>query len=246
MDAQKARQFAEQIVERKKQEQYDHIKAQIALAVYDGAFKVTIHHEHGFYSEVLERIRMEGYKHESFSTGRYTFRKRAAMSNETLAEEVRKAISSLCKNPTKFTMSIPPSIYDYDMLFTEMLDRFRKATAVSSKNLTSEKQVTESNVILPIGAKVISTLTDHPLYPFSKERKKGYSISQALFACKCMVEDPSVIILVQDHLGYGKFEMENKRLLDRIRAIMASSHLPITTLKYSQNKANCYLSLNEF
>ena len=52
MDAQKARQFAEQIVERKKQEQYDHIKAQIALAVYDGAFKVTIHYEHGFYSEV--------------------------------------------------------------------------------------------------------------------------------------------------------------------------------------------------
>ncbi len=50
----------------------------------------------------------------------------AEMTNDRLIELAEKAISDLCKHgDRKFTMSVPPKPTDTDMIFCELIKRYK-------------------------------------------------------------------------------------------------------------------------
>jgi hypothetical protein len=50
-----------------------------------------------------------------------------AMSDNELLQEVDQQLSELCKSGgNSFTMSIPPSVKDFDMLISELIRRFKE------------------------------------------------------------------------------------------------------------------------
>jgi len=70
--------------------------------------------------------------------------KQKAMSDDELAEKCSNLVSNLCqKGDRAFTMSIPPSVDDSDMLLCELLNRFNKYRqhddAINSNTVNKEE-----------------------------------------------------------------------------------------------------------
>lgn len=57
--------------------------------------------------------------------------RQAAMPDKELSEKCRELVSKLCKDPSKWTMCIPPHIDDSDMILCELIRRFNNLTEIS-------------------------------------------------------------------------------------------------------------------
>lgn len=54
-------------------------------------------------------------------------RRQASMSDEELVEIADRELSKLCKTGARsFIMTVPPKVEDTDMIFGELIERFKK------------------------------------------------------------------------------------------------------------------------
>lgn len=54
--------------------------------------------------------------------------RQAEMPDKELSEKCRKLVSDVCKDPRKWTMTVPPQVDDSDMILCELIRRFNKLT----------------------------------------------------------------------------------------------------------------------
>lgn len=87
---------------------------------------------------------MQSETNEGMKTPDELFREKVeSVSNIDLYEKAQEAISKMCQTGgSSFTMTVPPSINDTDIVLTEILRRWTEPTPINSR-LQTDKQVDE-------------------------------------------------------------------------------------------------------
>lgn len=71
---------------------------------------------------------------------------RSEITDDDLIEKARTILSELCETGAKtFRMTIPPQLDDTDMIFGELINRYRKAIQVQAKVKTEQQGLSAGN-----------------------------------------------------------------------------------------------------
>lgn len=104
--------------------------------------------------------------------------KQKEMSDADLIENVQNQLSELCKTGGRsFTMRVPPSVNDFDMLVCEMARRFKEYASQSTPTVPAYVEVLASEE-LPDGtkARVSWFFTNKSVGGFGFDDKKGFRL----------------------------------------------------------------------
>ncbi len=75
--------------------------------------------------------------------------KQRSMSDQELIEIAEKQLSKLCETSCKsFTMSIPPMVDDTDMIYGELIRRFKENTSLSKEKIINASIEASSEILI--------------------------------------------------------------------------------------------------